>query len=188
MTHCATCQHWAVYMGFIQLYCLTLTKGSNWQVTQNWERDVLDWTWHILHILPLQVWNRNTQPSERYLSQDTMIWHWYQCMWHTHFAHLREMSFSRVASFCQSTAVYISHMILGQASPWRVSPWYGGYQDNWGDFHANLREGRHKIQSYPERKWILISTMLVSPPGSWALLQCQNLGIDRVGLLRLECD
>ena len=34
-----------------------------------------------------------------------MILHWCQCTWQTHFAPLRKMSFSRVASFCQSTAV-----------------------------------------------------------------------------------
>ena len=62
----------------------------------------LDWTEDIL--LPFWVWSRNTHPAERYLIQD-MILHWCQCTWQTHFAHLREMSFSRVASFCQSTAV-----------------------------------------------------------------------------------
>ena len=36
-----------------------------------------------------------------------MISHWCQCMWQTHFALLWEMSFSRVASFCQSWAVLI---------------------------------------------------------------------------------
>ena len=64
---------------------------------------LLDWTWHILR--PFQVWSRNTHPAERYLIQDIMILHWCQCTWQTNFAHLREMSFSRVASFCQSTAV-----------------------------------------------------------------------------------
>ena len=51
-----------------------------------------------------------------------MILHWCQCMWQTHFAHLREMSFSRVASFCQSTAVYISciHMPLSIHFPQRT--------------------------------------------------------------------
>ena len=32
---------------------------------------------------------------------------WCQCTWQTHFAHLWEMSFSRVASFCQSMAALI---------------------------------------------------------------------------------
>ena len=35
-----------------------------------------------------------------------MILHWCQCTWQTHLAHLREMSFSRVASFCQCAAVH----------------------------------------------------------------------------------
>ena len=63
----------------------------------------LEWTYHVL--LPVQVLSRNTHPAERYLSQDIMILHWCQCTWQTHFAHLREISFSRVASFCQSGAV-----------------------------------------------------------------------------------
>ena len=62
----------------------------------------LDWTYHIL--LPFQVWSRYTHPAERYLSQDIIILHWCQCTWQTHFAHLQEPSFSRVASFCQSMA------------------------------------------------------------------------------------
>ena len=67
----------------------------------------LDWTSNIL--LPIRVWSRNTHPAERYLSQDIMIIHWCQCKctWHTHFAHLWEITFSRVASFCQSTAVLL---------------------------------------------------------------------------------
>ena len=40
------------------------------------------------------------------LSQDIMILHWWQCTWQTHFAYLREISFSRVASFSQSMAKF----------------------------------------------------------------------------------
>ena len=58
----------------------------------------VDWTWHIL--LPFRVLSRDTHPAERYLYQDIMILHWCQCTWQTHFAHLREISFPRVASFC----------------------------------------------------------------------------------------
>ena len=43
----------------------------------------------------------NAHPVQRYLSQDIMILHWCKCTWQTHFAHLRNMSFSRVASLCQ---------------------------------------------------------------------------------------
>ena len=37
---------------------------------------------------------------------------WCQCTWQTHFDHLREKSFSRVASFCQSTAVLSRHFLV----------------------------------------------------------------------------
>ena len=44
-----------------------------------------------------RVWSRNTHPAERYWSQDMVLLHWCQCTWLTHFAHLREMSLSRVS-------------------------------------------------------------------------------------------
>ena len=43
------------------------------------------------------------------LSQDIMILHWCQCTWQTHFANLREISFSSVASL---------FVIVGQICSW----------------------------------------------------------------------
>ena len=40
----------------------------------------------------------------RDICQNIMLLHWCRWTWQTHFAQLREMLFSRVASFCQSTA------------------------------------------------------------------------------------
>ena len=40
-----------------------------------------------------------------------MILHWCQCTWQTHFAHLWEMSFSRVASFCHEYGSTVGGLI-----------------------------------------------------------------------------
>ena len=62
--------------------------------------------------------SRNAHPAERYLSQDIMILYWCQCTWQTHFAHLWEMSFSRVASFLSEcgSVVQLQFVILNVVS------------------------------------------------------------------------
>ena len=56
-----------------------------------------------------------------------MILHWCQCTWQTHSAHLREISFSRVASCCQSRAVlwYILCYVDSPAASCVLLPWSG---------------------------------------------------------------
>ena len=65
-----------------------------------------------------------------------MILHWCQCTWQTHFAHLREMSFSRVASFCQSTAV-------------GLCPLYGAFMSNYVAQNYCFSEDEEHPESAP---------------------------------------
>ena len=56
-----------------------------------------------------------------------MILHRCQCTWQTHFAHLRKMSFSRVASFCQSGADLYAESLATSRKGLMFSPnpfWY----------------------------------------------------------------
>ena len=80
------------------LLCPTLTKGSNSQITQIWESDVfrLDLAYST------SIRSRQKHSScWKILKSRYNDMHWCQCTWQTHFACLQEMSFSRVASFCQ---------------------------------------------------------------------------------------
>ena len=52
-----------------------------------------------------------------------MTLHWCKCTWQTHFAHLPEISFSRVASFCQSTATPVSFFFCFGENGWKSSSW-----------------------------------------------------------------
>ena len=88
-----------------EIFCPTLTKGSKWQITQIWESDVfrLD----VAYSASNPSLEQKHSSCWKIINQGIMILHWCQCTWQTHFAHLQEMSFSRVASFCQSTAVFM---------------------------------------------------------------------------------
>ena len=55
----------------LKLCCPTLTKGSNWQITQIWESDVFRLDLAYSTCIPsLEHW---THPAERYLSQDIAL-------------------------------------------------------------------------------------------------------------------
>ena len=86
----------------------------------------LDWTYTIL--LVYQVWIRNIQPAERYLSQVIPILRWCQCTWQTHFAHLRK---NFIFKSCFLLSLYGS-IIMVQNSPiqlgLKVEPWFGSPQ------------------------------------------------------------
>ena len=90
----------------LAVYCPTLTKGSNLQITQIWESDVLI---GLSIFYWFQVWNRNTPPAERYLSHDIPILHWCQCTWQTHFAHYFTRNFIFKSCFLLSVYGSVIH-------------------------------------------------------------------------------
>ena len=81
-------------------YIATLTKGSKWQIIQIWERDVFRLDSACPHTQP-EFWAEAPILLKDIHRPDIITLHWWQCTWQTHFAHLLEMSFSNVASFCK---------------------------------------------------------------------------------------
>ena len=123
------------------LLCPILTKGSNSQITQTWESDVFRLDLIAYMLLPFRVWSRNTHPAERYLSQDIMTLHWCQCTWQTHLLIIYEMSFSRLASFCQRMAVlYMQSHNHSSGLQKHLQPWFAKHEfiilESW--FDSNL--------------------------------------------------
>ena len=120
----------------------TLTKGSKWQITQIWENYVfrLDLTYSS----SIPILEQKHSSCWKIFKSKHHDNYWYQWTWQTHFAHLREISFSRVGSFCQSTAVFITTITLSYSL----------------SVHCRLIPGQNLVNSgmlsgmHLERRWI----------------------------------
>ena len=104
------------------LVCPTLAKGSKWEITQIWEND--DFRLDLAYFTSIPSLEQKYSScwkifKSRYNDIALMLMY----MTDTFCSFTREMSFSRVASFCQSTAVVVKVSKNSPGDPWRSLAW-----------------------------------------------------------------